>query len=432
MTGPSWSARVPLAVGAAAIALLCGGFGAWSVGTEIAGAIVTVGTVQVQSERQVVQHPDGGVVGEILARDGDRVEAGDVLIRLDGTFLRSELLVVERQLAEIFARRARLEAERDGAGAPDFGDPPRFSLVPPAAIAEQIAGQRTLFAARRSSLAGERGKLAEQQGQIDRQIDGMEAQLTGLRRQRALIGDELRGLDGLLADGLVQIGRVLALRREEARLEGEIGRLAAEVAEAETRISMIGMERLRLADARREQAVTELRDLAYAEIELSERRISLEERLQRLDLRAPVAGVVIGARVSAVHSVVQAAEPVLYLVPGDQPLQVSARVDPIDVDQVHPGQEATLVFSTFDRRTTPEVAGTIVRVSADAEIDERSGLSYYEAVVLPDAGALARLGQATLLPGMPAEVFLRTENRTPLAYLAQPLATYFNRAFRED
>ncbi len=428
----TWSARFPLVVGFAAVLLLLGGFGAWSVGVQIAGAIVAPGTVQVESERQVVQHPDGGVVGEILARDGDAVEAGDVLIRLDGTFLRSELAVVERQIAEIFARRVRLDAERDGADTLDFGRLPEFSLIAPDVLEEQIEGQRSLFVARRTSLGQERKQLAEQQQQIRRQIEGTEAQLSALERQLALIERELGDVQTLFDQGLVQIQRLLELQREEARLHGEIGRLISSIAEAETRITELEIQSLRLVDGRREEAITRLRDLQYSEIELEERRISLMERQARLDVRAPVSGLVFGSRVFAVQSVVQAAEPMLYIVPGDQPLHVSARIEPRDIEQVYAGQDVTLMFTTFNQRTMPEVSGIVQRVSADAEADETTGQTFYEAILIPDEASLTAMPSVTLLPGMPVEAFLKTDDRTPLSYLTQPLAVYFNRAFREE
>ncbi|HKK52292.1 MAG TPA: HlyD family type I secretion periplasmic adaptor subunit, partial [Myxococcota bacterium] len=382
-TKTKWGARFPLVIGFAAVFLLLGGLGAWSVGVQIAGAVVAPGTVQVESERQVIQHPDGGVVGEILARDGDAVEAGDVLIRLDGTFLRSELAIVERQIAELFARGARLEAERDGADALDFGEVPQFALIGTEMIEEQMEGQRALFEARRTSLSQEQKQLAEQQRQIQRQIEGTEAQLSALERQLAIIERELGDVQTLFDQGLIQIQRLLELQREEARLEGEIGRLMAAIAEAETRVSELEIQSLRLVDSRREEAITRLRDLQYSEIELVERRISLMERLARLDIRAPVSGLVFGSRVFAVQSVVQAAEPMLYIVPGDQPLHVTARIDPRDIEQVYPGQDVALMFTTFSQRTTPEVAGVVQRVSADAEADENTGQTFYEAVLVP-------------------------------------------------
>jgi HlyD family type I secretion membrane fusion protein len=431
-TGRTWSARMPLAVGFAALGLLVGGVGVWSVGTEIAGAVVTRGVVRVETERQVVQHPDGGVVGEILARDGDTVAAGDVLVRLDGTFLRSELVIVERQLAEIFARRARLEAERDGADRPDFGPLPDFAQIDAAAIRDQIAGQEALFAARATSLDQERRQIAEQQAQIARQIEGAEAQRVATQRQLDLTLGELADVEALFRRGLVQAARLLDLQREAARLEGEIGRLVSLAAEARTRIAALDIESLRIADRRREEAITQLRDIQYTEIELEQRRISLSERLARLDLRAPVAGTVFGSRVSAVRSVVQPAEAILYLVPGDQPLEVLTRIAPEDIDQVRPGQAVTLLLTAFSRRTTPEIPGTVLRISADATSEASGGAPFYEAIVVPDAQALAALPEVTLMPGMPVEVFLRTGDRRALSYLTQPLAVYFNRAFREQ
>lgn len=420
-----------LILGFLAIALLGGTLGAWSVGTQIAGAVLASGTIQVESDRQVIQHPDGGVVGEILARDGDSVAPGDVLVRLDGTFLRSELVIVERQLAEIFARRTRLVAERDATDALAPVDAPVFAIVTPEQIAGQIEGQRDLFLARRTALGQQQDQLAEQQAQIGAQIDGARAQLTALERQQQLIGEELADVQTLFDRGLMQASRLLELQREEARLQGEIGRLLSAIAEARTRISGLEIERLRLVEARREEAITQLRDLQYAEIELEERRLGLTERLARLDVRAPVAGTVFGSRVAALQSVVQAAEPMMFVVPGDQPLQVSARIDPTDIDQVFVGQQVSLVFSAFSQRTTPRAPGTVVRISADAAFDEATGLSFYEAVVKPDAAKLAPDLAERLLPGMPVEVHLRTEDRTPLSYLTQPLSVYFSRALRE-
>ena len=433
MTDPArrWSARMPLAVGFTALVVLVGGLGAWSVGTEIAGAVVARGVVQVETERQAIRHPDGGVVGAILARDGDRVAAGDVLLRLDGTFLRSELAVVERQLAELHARRARLTAERDGTDAPEFGGLPDFLLIDAADIAEQQGGQTALFDARLRSLTQERRQIAEQQVQIERQIEGAQAQRQAADLQLQIAREELDDLERLFARGLTPAGRVRDLRREVARLDGEIGRLQSLEAEARTRIAGLDIESLRVADRRREDAISELRDMQFGEIELEERRISLAERLSRLEVRAPVDGTVLGSRVTAAQAVVQAAEPMMFLVPGGQPLQVSVRIAPEDIGQVRPGQDVTLLLTAFSRQTTPEVPGTVLRVAADAETDAQTRAAYYEAVVVPDPQAIAAL-EVTLLPGMPVEVFLRTGDRRPLAYLVQPMAVYFNRALREE
>lgn len=433
MSGPieEWSAKLPLSVGYISVLLLVGALGAWSVGTEIAGAIVAPGVVRVASERQVVQHPDGGVVGAILARDGDRVKAEDILISLDGTFLRSELGVVERQLAEIFARKALFVADRDDAETLEFPDEPTFSNIGKEEIAEQMEGQRNLFAARRASLAQERRQIKEQQTQIQHQIEGLDAQLEAQKQQLALIRRELTDVQSLFDQGLVQVSRLLGLQRQEVALNGETGRLISAIAEARTRIAELEVTNLKLTDQRREDAISRLRDMQYKEIELAERQISLGERLTRLDVRAPMSGVVFGSHVVALHSVIRPAEPMMYLVPGDEPLQISARIRPTDVEEVMAGQDVVLMFTTFNRRTTPEIPGRLLRVSPDVATDERTGESFYEAILIPDQAALDAVPGLRPIPGMPVEAFLKTRNRTPLSYLVQPLAVYFYRAFRE-
>jgi len=425
-----WRTWVPLSTGYLTLAVMVGGIGVWAVRTEIAGAVVAGGEVRVESERQVIQHPDGGVVGAILARDGDAVHSGDVLVQFDDTFLQSELEVVHRQLFEIFARKVRLQAEMTDDDRLDFTPPDWASVLPEAWTSGQVEGQRALFTARGVALAKEIDELREQQAQIGQQIAGAEAQLVSQRRQVELIGKELENRQTLLGQGLIQAGAVLELEREQARLEGEIGRFASSIAESKTRISSVEIEIVKLGDKRREEAISRLRDLQYSEIELEQRRLALAENLSRLEVRTPVDGVVFGSRIYAVKSVVQAAEPMMYVVPGNQPLQVSARVDPIDIDQVHAGQPVNLRFTTFDKRLTPEVSGVVTRVSADAVTDETSGARYYEAIIIPEAGAVEELGLA-LVPGMPVEAFMRTADRTPLSYLTQPLTNYFQRAFRE-
>ncbi|TCO70513.1 HlyD family type I secretion periplasmic adaptor subunit [Rhodovulum euryhalinum] len=425
-------AGLPLAIGGLAILLLVGGLGVWSVATSIAGAVVATGTVKVENERQVIQHPDGGVVGEIFAKDGDRVAAGDVVLQLDGTFLRSELAIVERQLLEIAVRKSRLIAERDQAEALEIGEVTGFEHLDPDWIKGQIEGQKSLFAARRVALAQELEQIEEQKIQIDNQIEGSQAQITALEKQLGLVERELVDKQTLFAQNLVPVGQVLALQRDEAGLEGDIGRLTSQVAESRARISELAVQALRLVDSRREEAITQLRDLQYSEIELEERRLSLIERLSRLDVRSPVDGVVFGSSVFAVRAVVQAAEPMMYVVPGGLPLLVSARIETTDIDQVFPGQPVSLRLTTYDSRTTPEIPGEVIRVSADALQDDATQQTFYEAVILPDTSVLAELPGVELLPGLPVEAFLKTRDRTPLSYLIRPIAVYFDRAFREE
>lgn len=428
-----WSARWHLIVGFTALVALVVGLGGWSAMANIAGAIVTSGMIEVESNRQVIQHPDGGVVGAILVDDGDEIAAGDVLIRLDDTLQRSELAIVEGQLFEIMARRARLEAERDGADIVTF--PEELDVLASSSnidVESLKVGQMALFEARRTSLDEEAEQLRERQIQVERQIEGSEAQLTALETQLDLIGQELKDQEELLRKGLAQATRVLSLQREQARLFGQVGELTAAVAESRGRIAETEIEILKLTSGLREEAITTLRDLQYNEIELKERRLSSLETLSRLEVRAPVSGIIYGTSVHTVRSVVRPADPLMYVVPQDSPLVISSRIETIHVDQVHVGQEAILRFSTFDARTTPEIEGIVTKVSADVFTDEATGQSYYSAELLPKEGELEKLGDLELLPGMPVESFIKTSERTPLAYLTKPLMDYFNRAFRED
>ncbi|MEX0364895.1 MAG: HlyD family type I secretion periplasmic adaptor subunit [Ruegeria sp.] len=426
----AWRITIPALVGLVALGVLIGGLGFWSVRTKLAGAIISSGVIEVQSNRQVVQHPEGGVVGEIYVRDGDTVEAGELLVRLDDTFIASELAIVEGQLNELLARKVRLEAERDGAEeltpTEELADMMRES----AEVAALFEGQKRLFIARNDTLARETEQLREQIAQTGSQIDGTKAQLQALREQAMLIAEELTDQQSLLEKGLAQASRVTALQREEAGLKGDIGRLEADTARLKGQIAATEIEILRLGSARREEAITTLRDLQFREIELAERRLTLRERLMRLDIRAPVTGVIYGSQIFALQSVVEPAQPMMYVVPRDTPLLIAARVEAIHVDQLYVGQPATLRFPAFDQRETPEIAGQVINISADVFTDDATGISFYRAELLPGEDQVARLGDQVLLPGMPVEALIKTDERTPLSYLTKPLTDYFTKAFR--
>jgi HlyD family secretion protein len=426
-----WSARAPLLVGFLALVVLVGGFGTWAVMSQIRGAVIAPGRVEVDQNRQVVQHPDGGVVAEILVAEGDVVDAGDLLIRIDPEELQSELAVVEGQLFEVLARRARFEAERDAAAFLAF-DPLLAESDNPVA-AELMEGQQRLFEARLDSARAETDQLSKRRDQIRDQITGIMAQQESTAEQLRLIGLELADQQTLLDRGLAQATRVLALQREMAGLTGQAGELTAAVAQAESRITETEIEILRIETTRREDAITRLRDLQFNEIELSERRRSLITQLERLDIRAPVSGVVYGMQVFAPRSVIRPADAVLYLIPQDRPLVITTQIEPIHIDQIFAGQEVAVRFSAFDQRRTPELMGRITLISADAFQDESSRVSYYRAQVELLPGEIDRLPVGmTLLPGMPVEAFIRTDERSPFDYLSKPIADYFARAFRES
>lgn len=426
-----WSARRPLWLGGLTLLALVGGFGGWSVGTTISGAIISPGLIEVAQNRQIVQHPDGGVVAEIAVVESQSVKAGDLLIRLDGSALSSELAIVEGRLFEGLARSARLEAERDDADAPVFsGELLELSETRPD-IATQIEGQRRLFDARRDSFARQSEQMQKRSQQIASQIEGIDAQKAALATQLTLIRSELADQQKLLDKGLSQASRVSALQRQEAELFGQVGELTASRAQAEGRVTEVDLEVLRLAAVRREEANSLLRDADPEELELAERRRALKERISRLEIRAPVSGLVLGLQVTTPRMVLRPAEPVLYIIPQDRPLVIVAQVAPIHIDEVFPGQPVELVFSAFSSRTTPHLKGHVATISADALTDQRTQAPYFRAEIVLDAGEMAKLGDQVLLPGMPAEAFIQTAPRTPLTYLLKPFTDYFAHAFRE-
>jgi HlyD family secretion protein len=429
---PALSIRRPVILGLVAALALVLGFGLWATLTHISGAIVAQGQIEVERDRQVVQHPDGGVVAEILVSEGARVGAGQILLRLDGAALKSELTIVEGQLSELAGRSARLTAERDGVAKLDFpADILALAQTSPE-VAAQLDGQRRLFEARAATLA-EQGKLLSQRtDQIAAQSNGIAAQGVALTRQLALIEQELASQQSLLDKGLAQAGTVLALQREQARLEGQIGELQAELARTEGQVTEIEIEMSSLGTTRREEATTELRQVGPLLLELAERRRALRERIDRLEIRAPVAGIVLGLQVTTPQAVLRPAEPVLYVIPQDRPLVITARIAPIHIDEVSVGQAAELVFPAFSARDTPRLTGRVTRVSADALSDPQSGATYYTAELELAEGERTRLGDRVLVPGMPVEVFLQTGRRTPLAYLVKPFTDYFTHAFRES
>jgi HlyD family secretion protein len=426
-----WSFRPFMLVGYATLAVLVLGLGGWGVMARISGAVIAMGTVEVEGNRQVVQHPVGGVVTEILARDGDVVAAGDVLLRLEGASIISEHQIVEGQLFELVARQDRLEAQRDVRDAISFDEELVAASSTHPELEELMKAQEQQFIARNDSLRREQGQLDERAGQIQNQIEGLEFQLAAVKEQVDLVGQELEAQEKLMAQGLTQLTRVLALRRELAQLKGTQGATEASVAENRARIVEIDLEKLKLETEQREEAIAELREIEFREIELRARRHALGEDIARLDVRAPVAGIVYGSTADTLRGVVRAAEPILYIVPQGVALIARAQVDAAKIDQVHVGQDATLHFSAFDQRTTPVVLGRVTRVSADIFTDERTGQRYYRADVALDETVLAELDGKRLVPGMPVETFIATDDRTALGYLVKPMADYFNRAFRE-
>lgn len=427
------SATRYLILGATALTLLVAGFGTWAMFAQISGAIVVSGRIEVERNRQVVQHPDGGVVAQVLVDEGDRVEAGAPLITLDDSQLRPQITILESQLFELMARRGRLESEQDDLNEVNFDPELLRGAASRDPIRELVAGQRRLFAARRAALDQVAAQRVKRKEQIAKQIEGLAAQQRAVQRQLQLVAHDLETQQALLAKGLAQSARLLGLRREEARLIGQLGELRAAVAQAEGRIIEIDMEITGLRVNRREEAIATLRDLRVREVEVAEKVGALIAQQNRLIIRAPVSGSVHALSVFAEKSVIRAAEPLVYIVPQDHPLVIIAQIDPIDIDQVHIGQGVLLRFSTLDQKSTPELSGTIRKVSADIFRDEAGQRAFYRAEIVVGETELALLPDGVAaIPGMPVEGFVKTGDRTPLAYLTRPFTDYFMRAFRES
>lgn len=427
-----WGSRGFITFGVICTLILAVGFGGWAATATLSGAVIASGQLRVETNRQIVQHLDGGVVGDIFVRDGDVVEAGEVLLKLDDTLLRSELSALESQLFEIMARRGRLEAAQIDSPTVNF-DPELSEFAKSnSEIQALMFGQRSLHAAKRESVDKEVEVMQERKLQLEDQIIGAEAEVTSLKEQSRLIEKELTDMRALLKKNLVQAGRVLSLEREAARLQGEAGRLVAQIAQLRGQMSQIEIEALRLEASVREEAISELRELGFRELELKERRLSLLERLSRLDIRSPRPGVILDMTVHAIKSVVRPAEPILYVVPSDSELIVEAQVEPINRDEVFKGQETVLRFSGLNTRTTPELFGRVTTVSSDAITDEQSGLAFFKAEVTLNDGELEKLVGEELVAGMPVEVYIQTGEQTPFTYLFRPVTDYFEKALAEN
>lgn len=408
------------------------GFGGWAATARLAGAVIAPGTIVVDSNLKKVQHPTGGVVGELHVRNGDRVETGDILARLDDTVTRANLAVVVKSIDELDGRRARLEAERDDIESVTFPEAIAGRAEQDIGVSKIIAGERRLFEARRTARAGQKAQLAQRIVQLEEEIEGLSAQAQSKEKQIGLIRDELKGVSELYAKNLVPLTRLVSLQREEARLEGERGQIIASAAQARGKISEIKLQIIQLDQDLRSEVLKELREIEGKYGELVERKVAAEDQLKRIEIRSPQAGVVHQLEVHTVGGVISPGEVLMLIVPQADALIVEAQVAPQDIDHATVGQEAVVRFSAFNQRTTPELFGTVTRVSADLSKDPQSGLTYYTARVALPNSELARLGSLKLVPGMPAEVHIQTGERTALSYFIKPLADQIARAFKEE
>lgn len=413
------------------IVLLVGGMGGWAATAMLSGAVVGIGTVVVDGSVKRIQHREGGIVGEILVRNGSRVAAGDVLIKLDDTITRANLAIITKQLDQLTARRFRLIAERDNLQEIATSSA-QSSVFEGAPSPEYVVAEQALFTSRRDTLNSQKAQLRQRIDQIGQETKGLTVRLKAKEEELSWIGQELIRVRNLSDQQLVQFNRLAELERLRAQLDGERGQLIAEVARTETRVTETELQILQLDQDRRTEVVTELRDVDNKLAELAEQRVSADDQLKRINILAPQSGVVHELAVHTIGGVISPSETIMQIVPVNDTLVVEARIQPADIDQLHIGQKATLRFSAFNQRTTPEIFGEIKTVAADLILNQQTGESWYTARISIPADELARLGSLPLLAGMPVEAFVQTGERTALSYLLKPLADQINRAMRED
>ncbi len=427
--GSHASIRIHLLLGLAVVLLLAGGLGGWASTAQISGALIAPGSIVVDSNVKKVQHPTGGVVGELKARDGDLVKAGDVLVRFDDTVTKASLAIVSKGLNGLWARAARLEAEREGAARVTYppaltdraGDPDVKSVM---------ESETRLFEVRLSGRTGQKAQLRERIAQLREELTGLAAQEGAKGREIMLIQTELVGVRELFQKNLVQISRVTQLERDAARLDGDRGQFIAAAAQARGKVAETELQIIQVDKDLNTEVSKELREVNDKIGEFVERKVTAEDQLRRVDIRAPQDGMVLQSTVHTVGGVVTAGDVMMLIVPQADNLSVEAKVNPQDIDQLQIGQKTLLRLSALNQRTTPELNGVVSRISPDTTIDPRTGISTYTIRISLPPAEVARLGEVKLIPGMPVESFVQTGERTLLVYLVKPFQDQLMRAFR--
>ncbi|MGH6707529.1 MAG: HlyD family type I secretion periplasmic adaptor subunit [Bradyrhizobium sp.] len=431
LKGARRSIRTHMIVGLTLMLVLAGGFGGWASTVPISGALIAPGQVVVDSNVKKVQHPTGGVVGEVRVRDGDTVKAGDIVVRLDETVVKASLAIVVKTLNGLLARGARLEAEQRGAEAIKF----------PAALTDRaddpdvrdvMASETKLFEVRVFGRAGQKSQLRERVMQLNEEIQGLSAQENAKDKEIALVATELVGVRQLYEQRLIQISRLTTLERDSARLSGERAQYIASRAQAKGKITETELQIIQIDKDMVSEVSKDLRETNDKIGEFVERKVTAEDQLRRIDIRAPQAGMVLQSTVHTVGGVITAGDAIMMIVPQADDLSVEAKVNPQDIDKLQIGQKTLLRLSAFNQRTTPELNGKVTRVSADVTTDQRSGQSYYTIRVSMPPEEVKRLGaENKLIPGMPVEAFVQTGDRTMFSYLMKPLSDQLMRSFRE-
>ncbi|MGP4687414.1 HlyD family type I secretion periplasmic adaptor subunit [Agrobacterium pusense] len=424
------SIRNHIFVGGLGFLTLVGVFGGWAVGTEIVGAVIAQGSLVVETSLKKVQHPVGGVVSELAVRDGDRVKAGDVVMRIDATMTKANLAIIVKSLDQFTARKARLESERDRAGRVIFPQ----TLLDRAGDGEVLAmmnAEQRLYENRKAVRESKKRQFEQRVRQLRDEISGMEAERAANFREQGMVDEELIRFRSLHERGLMEKSRLSTLERQATDIDGDIGRLMAGIAGVEAKISETALQILQIDEQWSEEVGSDLREMDARIGEYVERRVAAEDQLKRVDILAPQDGVVHQLSVHTIGGVVAPGEQIMMIVPEVDKLVVEVKVAPQDIDQIYYGQLTNLRFSAFNQKTTPEITGTVERISADVTVDQRTGTSFYLVRVATSQEQIKRLGEFSLMPGMPVEAFVTTGERSVLSYFLKPLIDQANRTFRE-
>jgi HlyD family secretion protein len=419
-----------LRTGLRALLVVGGVAGGWMTLVPLSGAVVVPGNLVVQSNVKSIQHPTGGVVAQIPVHNGMRVNAGDLLLRLDSTQAQASLQVVSKQLDEMRAKMARLVAERDGLPRPAV-PPEMSSRLDDPNVKALLASEASLFRARTTARESQKELLKSKVSQLGEEIVGLEAQVASKAKQLELITGELTGVQELFDKRLVPIARLTALQRESARIEGERGQLISTIAETRTKVDEAKLQTVKLDQDVRTEVVKDLGEAQGKEAELSERSVAARDVLERIEMRSPASGVIHQLNAHTIGGVIRAGDAVMEVVPDSDDLQIEARLQPNDIDQVRKGQQAFVRFSAFNQRVTPQLIGQVSYVSPDTTRDQQTGTSYFTVRIMLPEEERRRLAGLQLSSGMPAEVFMQTGSRTMLSYLFKPILDQFQRAFVE-
>lgn len=421
----------PMRFGLAVVFLIFCVGGGWAYTAPISGAAIAPGVVSTGTSRRTVQHLEGGIIRDILIRDGDDVQAGDTLVLMEDVDVQADFGVLMSRLRSLVAEEARLWAERDQTDLIDFSHPALANRQDPL-VREVIRSQTNKLRSRRENDASRIAVLEQRIAQLERQIAGLNRQLESNRSQQSLIAEEIADLSQLVEKGLAQKPRLLALQRTQAELIGNEGRLEASVAQTGEAIGETKLRVISLRDERDEEIAEDLAQVQAQRGQVDEQLREVRDRLARTTITAPIAGKVIGLKFKTLGGVIPSGEPILDIVPAEDELIIEARISPTDIDDVEMNSPAYVTFPSLPQRRVLRIEGRVSSISADALTDPTTQVSYFLGRIEVDRESLQAAGGITLTPGMPAEVYIETQERTVLNYLLQPFLQSVERSFREN